>query len=236
MNISKIKIIFFDFGGTIDSNGVDWGIKLYNLFKESKITIKKEDVISAYEKTMNMLYADNKSASLSYKETVDVYIYWTLKNLGLTIENYKKSIFEPFYYSALETINYNKKILKKLAEKYTLGIISNNFGNCKNWCVELGIKDYFKVIIDSTKAGVKKPDKKIFSLAVQEIRCLPENAVYVGDKYEIDIISAKASGLNPIWIKNDEEKIKNPAEVIAITKLKELLNIFQIKDEIKLLL
>jgi HAD superfamily hydrolase (TIGR01549 family) len=234
MDLDKIKAIFFDFGGTIDADGLDWSTRVFNLFSDIEFPYTREDVKGASYKAIDFLINDKASAKLTYKETLDVFIYWVLKNLDLTIENYKKTIVEPFYENAVVNINKNKKVFELLSKKYSLGMISNNFGNCEGWGSELGFKEYFKVIIDSNAVSIEKPDKRIFLLGCEKLRLKTEECIYVGDKYEIDIVSTKAIGMTPIWINNSDEKDK--PGIKRIHKLEELLDIFNIKEERKLLL
>jgi len=236
MNLDKIKAIFFDFGGTIDSDGVDWIDRLYDFFISNKLPLVKEDFLNATEQAMKMISSDKASGSLSYRQTVDVFVYWTIKNLSIVIEDYKKSVVYPFYHSSFEKINKNKKIFEKMGRKYALGIVSNNFGNCEGWCKEFGIKEYFKIIIDSSIVGFDKPNKEIFLHACEKLKVRPEESVYIGDKFDIDMITPKNLLMTPIWINDIEPDNFDSKGVIRIRKLEELKKIFSIEDEIRLLI
>ena len=235
MDIKNIKAVLFDFGGTIDYDGIDWKNRINNFFLENKIPVEKSKVFEASGHAMKMLDKDKSSKNLSYKQTVDVYIYWIIKNLSIIIEDYKKNVVDPFYSSSLEIINKNKKLLEKMSQKYLLGIVSNNFGNCEGWCREFGIEKYFKIIVDSAAAGMQKPDKEIFISACNKLKVKPQEAAFIGDKFEIDIISPKELGMLPIWINNSEPDDSHK-DAVRIRKLEELTKIFDIKDEIKLLI
>jgi len=236
MDYDRARAIFFDFGGTLDADGKNWGVRFHDIFKDQGIKLSINDVFDAGKKTFKLLYSDDNSKKLSYRETIDVFIYWTLKYLDLFVEDYKKSIVDVFFNNTINTINKNKIILKALKKKYRLAIISNNFGNCISWCKELGIDDFFDLIIDSTETGLEKPDKKIFLKAVNYFNLNPDQTVYVGDKYEIDIVVPYEIGMMPIWINAEDDKKSKIKDIIRISNLEELKEIFNIREDIKLLI
>jgi putative hydrolase of the HAD superfamily len=48
--------------------------------------------------------------------------------------------------------------------------------------------------------GVEKPDPRIFRMALERMGIEPEDAVYVGDVYEIDVVGARAAGMRAYLI------------------------------------
>ena len=54
-------------------------------------------------------------------------------------------------------------------------------------------------VIVSERAGVSKPDPRIFAIALEELDVRPEEAVMVGDSWKADIAGARAAGLRPVW-------------------------------------
>ena len=57
------------------------------------------------------------------------------------------------------------------------------------------------MIIDSYEVGISKPNLEIFKLALSEAKCLPIEAVMIGDRIDNDIIPALSLGMKTIWIK-----------------------------------
>ncbi|HLX37462.1 MAG TPA: HAD family hydrolase [Candidatus Binataceae bacterium] len=81
------------------------------------------------------------------------------------------------------------------AAGYKLGIVSNADGRVAADCKRLGLAPFFDVIIDSQVVGVEKPDPKIFQLALEALKVAPEQALYAGDIYTIDMLGARAAGV-----------------------------------------
>lgn len=86
------------------------------------------------------------------------------------------------------------------AGSYRLAVISNSDGRASEGLAAAGILDAFELVIDSALVGVEKPDPRIFSMTLERMGLLPSEAVYVGDIYEVDVIGARAAGLDVILL------------------------------------
>ena len=60
---------------------------------------------------------------------------------------------------------------------------------------------YFDLVIASAEEGCAKPDRKRFEIALERSKCIPGNAVMIGDQIDNDIIPAKSIGMKTVWIK-----------------------------------
>jgi HAD superfamily hydrolase (TIGR01509 family) len=80
-----------------------------------------------------------------------------------------------------------------------LGVVSNSDGRVEQALGAAGLRDYFDVVIDSALVGLEKPDPGIFRAALEALGVQPDEALYVGDLYEIDVLGAQAAGLRAIW-------------------------------------
>ncbi|HET6763700.1 MAG TPA: HAD-IA family hydrolase [Longimicrobiaceae bacterium] len=78
---------------------------------------------------------------------------------------------------------------------YRLGVVSNADGRVDALLTEVGLRDYFDVVVDSGVEGVEKPDPRIFRIACERMGVAPQEAAYVGDIYEIDVVGARAVGM-----------------------------------------
>ena len=57
----------------------------------------------------------------------------------------------------------------------------------------------FEFIITSSNYMFRKPDRRIFDLALEKAELAPEDVWYIGDQYECDIKGALSAGLFPVW-------------------------------------
>ena len=91
-----------------------------------------------------------------------------------------------------------------------LGVVSNSDGRVEQALEAAGLRGYFDVVIDSALVGVEKPDPRIFHAALDALGVSPEEALYVGDLYEVDIIGARAAGMEAVLLgKSDPDDGRN---------------------------
>ena len=58
---------------------------------------------------------------------------------------------------------------------------------------------------NSAVAGVEKPDPAIFRAALTALDVPPDQALYVGDLYEIDVLGANAAGMPAVLLAAGDE-------------------------------
>lgn len=82
----------------------------------------------------------------------------------------------------------------------TLGMVSNSDGSVAQLIARQRFAPYFRFVLDSRIAGVEKPDPRIFQMALERAQVAPDEAVYIGDLYAIDIVGSRAAGLASILL------------------------------------
>ena len=90
-------------------------------------------------------------------------------------------------------------VLRALAERYRLGIISNASGHQHAKLKYLGLEGSMDPVVLSDEAGFEKPDPRIFHLALAKCGLGPQEALFVGDRLEADIAGAKTAGMLAVW-------------------------------------
>jgi len=80
------------------------------------------------------------------------------------------------------------------------GVISNSNGSVASILETTGLAQYLDFIIDSSVVGIEKPDPRIFHLGLREAGATAAQAVYVGDLYSVDVLGARAAGLDGILL------------------------------------
>jgi len=91
--------------------------------------------------------------------------------------------------------------LKKLHRQYKIGLIANQPEGTQARIEKFGILPLIDLIVPSAEESIAKPDKRIFEIALKRSRCLPSEAVMIGDRIDNDIVPAKALGMHTIWIR-----------------------------------
>jgi putative hydrolase of the HAD superfamily len=87
------------------------------------------------------------------------------------------------------------RVLEILAPRLILGIVSNFDARLRIILRQFGLLSWFKEIILSSEAGVEKPDRAIFTTAIERLGLEPEEVCYVGDDPKLDWEAAERAGL-----------------------------------------
>ena len=75
----------------------------------------------------------------------------------------------------------------------------------------------------------RKPNKRIFELALEKAELQPEEVWYIGDQYQCDIVGANAAGLFPVWyIGAIDLKYEPKEDVLTIENWKDMVE--RLKD------
>lgn len=109
------------------------------------------------------------------------------------------------------------------ARGYTLGVVSNADGRVAAALAACGLARHFSAVIDSHVVGVEKPDARIFRLALEACGAQPEQTVFIGDIYEIDVQGARNAGITPLLI--DPLGLYGEVDCPRIDRLARLLEI-----------
>jgi HAD superfamily hydrolase (TIGR01549 family) len=246
MKYSQAKAVFFDLGYTLIEYGdhdwrrsdleghrkgydclVDRGCHLPNfeLFNKRLLQLKDEcrpadrgalrewRATDAPEVLLNELKVDNPmemSRLLIEVVYADAQNYMTVANGGL------------------ETL----RQLKILG--YQTGIISNTLypRELLNADLErLGLKPYLDVTIYSSEIGYRKPHPEIYQAASVRSNLQPEQIIYVGDRYRIDVLGAKTARLLPVLKYREGMDYPDPLpdDIPVIYHIPEIVNILKAK-------
>jgi putative hydrolase of the HAD superfamily len=97
-------------------------------------------------------------------------------------------------------------VLSNLKESgYKLGIISNFDSRVYDVMRQLGIYEYFDVLVISSEAGHAKPSHGIFSLALERAGRDPSEVIHVGDDLCNDFHGARAMGIRALLLDREGE-------------------------------
>ncbi len=90
--------------------------------------------------------------------------------------------------------------LEALAPRFKLAVVSNAGGRVKEKLVRTGFGPHLLAVVDSGLEGIEKPDPRIFLRGCELAGVRPERALYVGDLHAIDVLGARAAGLEAVLL------------------------------------
>ena len=218
-----IRALLFDFGGTLDGNGIHWRDRTYNFLQKMYPEVDRETFDRVDRAAVDGLIGSGKGPKLTLRETMDIIATGIYEGLGLD-SNIKDRYVDFFCEGAQVSLERNRRWLITLRDRYQLGVISNNFGNTQGWCDEYDLSPLLDIVIDSTVVGISKPDAGIFHAALTGLSVSPEVSVYAGDTYSDDVVGAKGVGMWTAWLVGEEDKECPDASLVDVelTTLQEL--------------
>ena len=201
------KGIIFDYGGTIDTNGVHWGEVIWAQYQRAETNISKELFREAY------VHGERTLAKSPIIEPCDTFHTLLKKKINIQFEYIAEqdtplpapmadTIANGCYAKVIETIGTTVAVVKKLAQEYPLVLVTNFYGNMPVVLEEFGLNGLFKQIVESSVVGVRKPNPALFALGVEALQLQPQEVVVVGDSYGKDIYPASTLGCHTVWLKN----------------------------------
>lgn len=115
-------------------------------------------------------------------------------------------------------------LLKAIQEHMKVAIITNGtIHRQKAKILNTGLHEYFDVILISDEVGLEKPDQRIFQLALNKLQVQPEDALFVGDNLEKDVVGPQGAGLKGIWFNpsrmENDSNIKPDEEIQSLDEL-----------------
>lgn len=91
---------------------------------------------------------------------------------------------------------------------YPTGIVTNNvkeFG--EGWRAMIPVDELFDFVVDSSAVGVRKPDPRIFEIALAQLSGLaPEEVVFLDD-YQANVDAARALGMQGVTVGPDLQAV-----------------------------
>lgn len=191
--------VLFDFGGTLDADGLTWKERVSRLYRDEGVAVGPESFDPLFYAADDALVG-TVPRTLGFRETVAQLTAGVTRGLGLDDPALAARVATRFVDDACVTLRRNAVVLEALGRRYRLGIVSNFYGNLTRVCADCGLDRLFDVIIDSAEVGVSKPDPAIFQHALERLRLSPADAVFVGDSAPRDMAGARAAGLAHVWL------------------------------------
>jgi putative hydrolase of the HAD superfamily len=103
-------------------------------------------------------------------------------------------------------------VLQSLSQKCDLGIIANQSEDILGLLSSSGLEKYFQVKTISGVAKLKKPDPRIFQLALKEAGREPGECIMVGDRLDTDICPANRLGMSTVRVIDSLFALQQPKE------------------------
>lgn len=127
---------------------------------------------------------------------------WTSKpDVAELLEYYRQH-----YTRCAELMDSALELLEQCRERgWKIGLITNGRDDIQYGKIDtLRIREAFDIILVSEGAGVKKPDARIFRMALDTLNVAAERTLFVGDHPVNDIRGAADVGMHTVWMQRNQ--------------------------------
>lgn len=224
--------IFFDLDHTLWDYEGNAGEALEELYDHYDLGTKgmftKAEFIRTFFEVNDMLWDDYNHHRIQRKDLRERRFPTIFKRLGLPMDLRPKHI-EREYIALSPTkdkvFDYAHELLDYLSTRYELHIITNGFNDIQSTKMSSSkIDHYFKAIVTSETAGFRKPDPRIFQLALDMSGAVVGHSLMVGDNLKADIGGARDFGMDQVFF-NPGRKSHTALVTYEVAGLKELMNL-----------
>jgi len=194
-----IAALLFDFGGTLDADGLPWKERFRQHYRACGVDPGDEVFDPAFYAADDALVGVLPNAC-GLRQTVERLAAGVSARLGVADASVTAQVGNRFLEESLARLSVSAQLLTRLRGRYRLGVVSNFYGNLPAVCAEAGIASHFDVVVDSTLVGFSKPDERIFRHATDALGVDPAEVTFIGDSPTRDMAGARGVGMRHVWL------------------------------------
>jgi epoxide hydrolase-like predicted phosphatase len=198
-----IKAFLFDYDGVVTA-GVPDGTLAGRLAKNLDVSV------STASEWIARIWTPLLEGKMSEDEVFTIFE----EEYGKPISSAQRDVW--FKWEDLTPIPVMVELLRTLKTKgYPIGVLSNATVTTKKEIRENGGYHEFDFVIISSEVGCKKPDAKIFEIALEKLPGLKPNEVVFLDDREPAVATASELGFRTILVKDHQAVIREVRELIS---------------------
>ena len=209
-----IKAVFFDFYNTLATHHPPREELYANICRDLGIEVEARALFTSLA-AADIFYRNENSRSPIDKKTPDEKINFYIEYATMIFKGAGVEISRDTALQILAKIREQKwefkvyddtlPTLEELKNRgLILGLISNVVQDMESTYTELGLQPYLDFKVTSAEVGCDKPNPEIFQAALQKAQVKPEEVIYTGDQYDIDIVGARGVGMKALLIDRND--------------------------------
>ena len=194
-----IKAVLFDFGGVFTPSPFS-ALRAWHAEKGLDPAVGLRAVLGPYDQDTDHPWHQLERGELSLAAAAER-IKAAAAEQGLELDLFK--IFKAMAGNAGVRSDMVEKALELRAAGYRTALLTNNIKEFSvGWRAMIPADDMFDVIVDSSAVGIRKPDPRIYRLALQQLGVGPEESVFLDDAAG-NVEAARAVGIHAILVEDD---------------------------------
>jgi putative hydrolase of the HAD superfamily len=202
MGRRNVRAVVFDAGHTL----LEMDYARLTAFLASRGHDLNEPAVTEAERRARMRLDTERAAQASRERTGEGrYVRYLAEYLGIAddaersaIAEWRRSFNVPIGLCHQADGEASKALHRAREAGLVVGVISNSNGSVKRALEIAGLAPQLDFVIDSSVVGISKPDPRIFALGLQAAGTAPDETVYVGDSYFVDVVGSRQAGLRAV--------------------------------------
>lgn len=194
--MNDIEWIFLDMGGTFIDETAAWEDRI-------KRTAAANDIPVIVDGTLTYGTNDVARKAERFREEMQRAAADNLPEYPTAMQKFGIRYKEPWSFERERLYEGTEEVLRRLHERYRLGVIANQPENARQRLLQFGVLQYFDHLTISGEIGYSKPSPTIFRETLRIIGTTAEKCVMAGDKLTNDIAPAKKLGFRTVWVKQE---------------------------------
>jgi len=223
--LRDVRAVLLDYGGTLDGDAAHWLDHFAALYRAAGVTLDPARFKDAFYGADAALEAHAAIRDLGFARMVRTHVDLQLAALGRTDPAFAARLAGAFIADTRRAWDRNRPLLRRLAARYRLGVVSNSYGNIPVVLAEADLGP-FAVVLDSALEGVRKPDPALYERAARRLDLAPSAILHVGDSWERDVVPARAAGMHAAWLA--PPAVAPPAAPAGVWRLDSLLDLAEL--------
>jgi FMN phosphatase YigB (HAD superfamily) len=223
----RSRALLFDFGGTLDADGLRWSVRFHAAYRAGNGRVGPEAFEEIFRASDRALLAWPGIETLGFRAMIEAQTAVLQPMLVDGDAINWRTVAARVHSDAVAISARNRPMLRTLGHEFRLGVVSNFTGNLVHCLAELELFDAFDHVTDSAVLGVAKPDPATFLATLDELDVEPADAWIIGDSFEADIRPAHALGMRSCWVTPAERPAPVDAafdaRIARLTDLPEIL-------------
>ena len=213
----SVKAVFFDLDDTLFDHSATTRLSLAALRDEHELLRRRslQELEAEYARLLHAVYPQVLDGTLSVvaarAERLRGLVTFCGGAMSQDGTDALGARFRSLYQRARCPVPGAMDLLERLRGAATVVVVTNNFTEEQRDKLRfLALEGLIDELVTSEEVGEPKPSPAIFREALRRAGCRPEEAVMVGDSWEIDVLGAAGAGIRAVWLNREGGPCPDP--------------------------
>jgi putative hydrolase of the HAD superfamily len=199
--MQRIRALFWDVGGVVLTNAWDHEERDRAI---ARFLLNKPEFESRHKELVPLF----EEGRLSLDEYLDRAVFFRPRT-------FSREEFQQFMFSLSQPKPQTLELVRSLMNKYLMGTINNESRELNQYRINsFGLAECFDVFVSSCYVGLRKPDERIYRLALDLTQHPPDECCFIDDR-PVNIEAAAKAGLATVLVK-DPQQLRRDLQALGV--------------------